>query len=93
MFIHSLSETYNYLCKTDSDNKEDSDHDTDCFSSNSCKIPFIHMNLDKGRKSADILLRKAGDGDYLVRPSSNNRDYAISMKMNNKVLRGVPAIV
>ena len=51
------------------------------------------MNLDKGRKSADILLRKAGDGDYLVRPSSNNRDYAISMKMNNKVLRGVPATV
>ena len=43
------------------------------------------MNLENGRKSAETLLRNSLDGDYLVRPSSNNKNYAISMKMNNKV--------
>ena len=31
------------------------------------------------------MLRHASEGAYLVRPSSNNTNYAISLKMNNKV--------
>ena len=48
-------------------------------------VPFIHMSLDNGRRSAEQILRHAAEGSYLVRPSSNNTNYAISLKMNNKV--------
>ena len=47
--------------------------------------PYIHLNLPNGRKTAERLLENCPDGTYLVRTSSNNRDYAISLKMNNKV--------
>ena len=48
-------------------------------------VPFIHMSLDNGRREAERMLRHASEGAYLVRPSSNNTNYAISLKMNNKV--------
>ena len=48
-------------------------------------VPFIHMNLDNGRREAEQMLRLASEGAYLVRPSSNNTNYAISLKMNNRV--------
>ena len=32
-----------------------------------------------------LLLRHAEEGSYLVRPSSNHLNYAISLKMNSKV--------
>ena len=48
-------------------------------------VPFIHMSLDNGRRAAEQMLRLASEGSYLVRPSSNNTNYAISLKMNNRV--------
>ena len=48
-------------------------------------VPFIHMSLDSGRRTAEQMLRHSSEGSYLVRPSSNNINYAISLKMNNKV--------
>ena len=50
-----------------------------------CQVPFIHMNLGNGRKDAEKLLNLALEGTYLVRTSSNNHNYAISLKMNSRV--------
>ena len=54
-------------------------------SSENSPVPFIHMNLGNGRKDAEKLLNLASEGSYLVRTSSNNHNYAISLKMNNRV--------
>ena len=48
-------------------------------------LPFIHMNLPNGRQSAEEILADKPKCSYLVRPSSVPGNYAISIKIEDKV--------